>query len=237
MRTLNSTRGAANTEDLGRTPLQELAYSAGVTKPRGRRLELVLFRNVYWPDIDTVSSLEDSDVTSTVRILVEKGNADPMIGNALDPSAFHCWTGATETYCWLRNQDYVYVNIAEVSEEYGKPVYHSLVKKHGQGIHVALELLSQNKDVEEVSYVKDANGCTMLGLVIHSAYLSRLRTFWQPDWEVAAHFFEHTLRLGSKLVKHGSDIHYQMYGETLLSGHIMAFSPICESTLFLPPGA
>ena len=170
-----------------------------------------------------------------MRILVEEGKADPMIGNDLYPSSFHCWTGAIDTYYWLRDQDYVYVNIAEASEEYGNPVYYShLVMSEGEDVRVALKSLSQNRDMEEVLHGKNQHGKTLLYAAMRSALIRRLTYCYEHGITSLAHSFEGKLELSSKLVEHGSDIHCQVRRATLLSEFIVALSPLSDCMPSLP---
>ena len=174
--------------EYGRTPMMALAFSAWVS---GTAL------NAY----SIIQTVND-----TIRVLIEVGNCDPMIGNDKWSSAFACWLGPPECFDYLRSHELVAIDEAEwlgagsrwsVYHNHILSVPHEVIKDH-TARQRWLKVLWRPKDAPNLSTMRYLHGTTIL----HFA-MFKLATRDLDEEQAIAYIFEITRRL----LAGGADVH------------------------------
>ena len=111
------------------------------------------------------------EVLDTVRVLVEKGQSDPMIGTNGDggldqPSVLFGWQGPSEPFLWLLRQDHFDVDIERRDGKLGRSIFHSKASPSPSksGPRLMLDALFEEKNYSTLTNARDTRGDTVLHL-------------------------------------------------------------------------
>ena len=145
-------------------------------------------------------------VHDTVRTLVEKGDSDPMsFGRALEWGhlpVLDYWSGPSETFAWLLNQDHFQVDLQSWREREGRSIYHSLARGLTSSVStVLLDVLWKPLHIAEMKRVRDKSGYTVLHRVLKSLCGMTVTGF--QGSEVSTSGWE----LVRRLIEEGADVH------------------------------
>lgn len=153
------------------------------------------------------------DILDTVRVLVEKGQSDPMIGTWAKPSVLFGWDGPSEPFLWLLRQDHIDVDLEGPTDNSGRTFFHSKANFFSPSSSMLiLDALFEEKNYHELMGARDDYGATVLHLALEawSNYVYRIDTR-RVRSEVALSEVAWRYTLVQKLLNTGSDIHAQDY--------------------------
>ena len=149
------------------------------------------------------------DILDTVRVLVEKGQSDPMIGTRVRglhyPSVLFGWTGPSDPFLWLLRQDHFDVDIEQRTKFSGQSIFH-VNACCGCGPRLMLDALFEEKNYPALTDSRDNCGDTVLLDAVRS--WSSMVLYLKGEWDINR---EVTLSytLVQRLLEIGSDVHAQ----------------------------
>ena len=162
------------------------------------------------------------EILDTVRVLVEKGQSDPMIGtNRLwdCPSVLFGWKGPSEPFLWLLRQDHFGVDIETRDEVLGWSIFHYKAD-HRSGPRLILDALFEEKNYPTLTEARDISGGTVLHQAVRRWCIEVLEESNRErsnDREVTTSY-----TLVQRLLEIGSDVHAQNHdGYTPLDTIVM----------------
>lgn len=156
------------------------------------------------------------EILDTVRVLVEKGQSDPMIGTTVawdSPSVLYGWEGPSEPFLWLLRQDHFDVDIERRGEIWGQSIFH-FKAVHKSGPRLILDALFQEKNYPTLTEARDNLGDSVLHQAVWAWCINVLELEGERshDREVTESY-----TLVRRLLEIGSDVHAKnSYGYTPL---------------------
>ena len=108
------------------------------------------------------------DILDTLRVLVEEGQSDPMIGSTWcdfgdPPSVFFGWQGPPEPFLWLLRQDHFDVDIEGQNKHWDQSIFHFQAgSRFPCGPRLILDALFEEKHYPTLIRARDFFGHTVL---------------------------------------------------------------------------
>ena len=159
----------------------------------------------------------------TVRILVEKGQSDPMIACSTFGSVFHAWRGPEEPFVWLLGQESFAVELkATMQLMTHESIYQSMSDSVSpRGPELLMDVLWNDESASDIVSMGQNSGFTVLHNVISS-----LKHRYVADGNSNHRAW---LRLGEMLIRNGADIHARRS-----RGFFRGYTPL---NIMLPAGS
>ena len=166
---------------------------------------------LWLPDLNSKGSFVGPSATAreildTVRVLVEKGQSDPMIGSNRSwdsPSVLFGWYGPSEPFLWLLRQDHFDVDIERRGEVRGQSIFH-FKANHYYGPRLILDALFEEENYPRLTEARDNLGCTVLHRAVETWCFLDLREKRGNNRDITAPY-----TLVRRLLGIGSDVHAQ----------------------------